>query len=89
MEDEKLQLLIGLFRELKKDINDVKMELKTNINDVKMDIRAVAIGQVDLKTELKNDISAVTEEISAVKNDISDVKDNISALETNINAINM
>jgi hypothetical protein len=33
MEDEKLQLLIGLFGELKKDINDVKTELKTNIDD--------------------------------------------------------
>jgi septal ring factor EnvC (AmiA/AmiB activator) len=51
-----------------------------------MDIRVVAIGKVDLKTELKNDISAVTEEISAVKNDIIDVKDNVSTLETNINA---
>jgi hypothetical protein len=76
MEDEKLQLLIGLFGELKKDINDVKTELKTNINDVKTDMRAVAIGQDDFKTELKNDI----------ENSISDVKDNISALETNINA---
>jgi hypothetical protein len=57
MEDEKLQLLIGLFGELKKDINDVKA-------DVKDDIRAVAIGQVDLKTELKNDIIDVKDEIN-------------------------
>jgi hypothetical protein len=76
MENEKLQLFIGLFWELKKDLND----LKTNINDVKtdvkMDIRAVTIGQDDLKTELKNDI----------ENSISDMRDNISALETIINA---
>jgi pyruvate kinase len=52
-DNETRQLLIVLFRELKKDINDVK-------TDVKMDIRAVAIGQVDLK----NDISAVKDEIN-------------------------
>jgi hypothetical protein len=83
MEDEKLQLLIGLFGELKKDINDVKTELKTNINGVKMDIRAVAIGQDDLKTEPKNDISAVTDYISALE---TNMKGDISALETKINA---
>jgi chromosome segregation ATPase len=86
MDNETFQKLIGHFVELKDKIDNVKSDLKTNINDVKTDIRAVAIGQVDLKTQLKNDISAVTEEIIAVKNDISDVKDNISALETNINA---
>jgi hypothetical protein len=36
-----------------------------------MDIRAVAIGQDDLKTELKNDISAVTDEISALETKIN------------------
>jgi hypothetical protein len=57
IEDEKLQLLIGLYGELKKEIKDVK-------TNVKMDIKAVAIGQDDLKTELKNDIE---NNINAVK----------------------
>jgi predicted nuclease with TOPRIM domain len=87
MEDETRQLLIDLFRQLKKDINDVK-------TDVKIDINAVTAGQEELKTEinagqeeLKNDISAVKDEISAVKNDIENsISDNISALETKIKA---
>jgi polyhydroxyalkanoate synthesis regulator phasin len=69
MEDEKLQLLIGLFGELKKDIIDVK-------TDVKMDIRAVAIGQDDIKTEHKTNINDVE----------TNVKGDISALEKKINA---
>jgi hypothetical protein len=40
MEDEKLQLIIGLFVELKKG----QEELKTGLNNVKMDIN-------DVKTE--------------------------------------
>jgi predicted nuclease with TOPRIM domain len=72
MEDETRQLLIGLFRELKKDITDVKM-----------DISAVTAGQEELKTELKTDIGAVTAGQEELKNDM---KSDISALETKINA---
>jgi hypothetical protein len=79
MEDETRQLLIGLFRELKKYLNDVKM-----------DISAVTAGQEELKNNIENSISAVKDEISAVKNDIENsigaVRGNISALETKINA---
>jgi chromosome segregation ATPase len=60
---------------------------------LKEDIRAVAIGQDDLKEELKDDISAVKDDISTletnVKGDISALEtnvDDISALETKINA---
>jgi hypothetical protein len=63
MEDEKLQLLIGLFRELKTG----QEELKTDINGVKTDIRAVTAGQEELKNDIENCISAVKGEISAVK----------------------
>jgi hypothetical protein len=45
MEDEKLQLLIGLFRELKTGQEELKTELKTDINSVKTDISAVTAGQ--------------------------------------------
>jgi hypothetical protein len=38
-------------------INEVRMDINTVEANVKDDIRAVAIGQVDLKTELKNDTS--------------------------------
>jgi hypothetical protein len=48
MEDETRQLLIGLFRELKTDINGVKMD----INGVNMDISAVAAGQDELSAEM-------------------------------------
>jgi hypothetical protein len=69
MEDEKLQLLIGLFGELKKDITDVK-------TDVKIDIRAVAIGQDDHKTEQKTNINDVE---TNVKGDISALETKINA----------
>jgi outer membrane murein-binding lipoprotein Lpp len=60
MEDEKLQLLIGLFKELKTDINDVKTELKT-------DISAMNAGQ----EELRNDMKAVKGNISALETKIN------------------
>jgi hypothetical protein len=63
MEDEKLQLLIGLFGELKVGQEELKTELKTDINGVKTDISAVTAGQEELKNDMKS-------EISAVKNDI-------------------
>jgi hypothetical protein len=67
MEDEKLQLLIGLFR-----------ELKTGQEELKTDISAVTAGQEELKTELKTDISAVTAGQEELKNDI---ENSISAVE--------
>jgi DNA repair exonuclease SbcCD ATPase subunit len=61
MEDETRQLLIGLFR-----------ELKTDINGVKTDISAVAAGQEELGTkinagqeELRQEISVFQERIKA------------------------
>jgi uncharacterized phage infection (PIP) family protein YhgE len=62
MEDETRQLLIGLFRELKTDINDVK----TDINGVKTDISAVAAGQDELSAEM----NAVYDGQEELKNDI-------------------
>jgi phage host-nuclease inhibitor protein Gam len=70
-EDETRQLLIVLFRELKKDINNVKTGqdvLKMEMND----------GQEELKNDIENSISAVADEISAVKNDI---ENSISAVK--------
>jgi chromosome segregation ATPase len=81
MEDEKLQLLIGLFGELNKDINDVKTELKTNINDVKTEINA---GQEELKVinDVKTDINDVKTELkNNIENSISAVKDEVSAVK--------
>jgi hypothetical protein len=43
-------------------------------SDLKEDIRTMAIGQDDLKEELKDDISALE----------TNVKDDISALEANV-----
>jgi hypothetical protein len=63
MEDEKLQLIIGLFGELKK----VQEELKTEINDVKADINDV---KKEIKNDMENSISAVKDEVSAVKNEL-------------------
>jgi gas vesicle protein len=59
MEDEKLQLLIGLFGELKTEINAGQEELKKDLNDVK----------TELKNDIENSISAVKDEVSAVKNE--------------------
>jgi hypothetical protein len=55
MEDEKIQLLIGL----NTDISAVK----TDINDVKTDISAVYDGQEELKTDISADKNATTKYI--------------------------
>jgi hypothetical protein len=41
-------------------------------SELKEDIRAVAIGQDDLKEELTDDISAVKDDISALETNVKD-----------------
>jgi chromosome segregation ATPase len=100
MEEETLQLIIGHLRELKSDLNGVKMDISAvnaGQEELSTEMNAVYARQEDLKVEmnavyagqeeLKNDMKS---EISALRNDIensmSTVKGNISALETKINA---
>jgi gas vesicle protein len=72
MEDEKLQLIIGLFGELIKDINDVKTELK---NDIENSISAVKEKVSALETK----INAGQEEF---RREISDPQERIRNIET-------
>jgi archaellum component FlaC len=76
MEDEKLQLLIELFGELKKsEMSSVKNNIENSISD---NISAV-------KNDIENSISAVRDEVSAVKNElrreISDFQERIRNIE--------
>jgi sensor domain CHASE-containing protein len=61
MEDERLQLLIRLFSELKTDVNDLKTELK---NDIKNCISAVRGNLSALETKIKAGQEESRQEIS-------------------------
>jgi uncharacterized phage infection (PIP) family protein YhgE len=84
MEDETRQSLIGLFRELKTDINGVKMDISAvaaGQNELSAEMNAVYAGQEELKTEI-NAVSAGQEELkNDIENSISAMKGEISAVK--------
>jgi hypothetical protein len=65
MEDEKLQLLIERFGELKTGQEELKKKLKTEINAGQEGLKSEISA---MKNDIENSISAVKGEISAVKN---------------------
>jgi archaellum component FlaC len=68
MEDEKLQLIIGLFGELMKDINDVK----TDINNVKEELRNDMKSKISaVRNDIENSISTVKGNVSALETKIN------------------
>jgi hypothetical protein len=75
MGEEPFQFIIRHLNGLKTDIiNEVRTDINGVKTELRMDISAVAVGQDDLKEELRNvfenRMKAVNGEISAVKDEL-------------------
>jgi gas vesicle protein len=88
MEDEKLQLLIGLFGELKTGQEELKTELKTDISAVKNDIEnsiSTVKGNISaLETKVNAGQEELRQEIKAFQERIRNIEASQAAFEERV-----